>query len=375
MKLLFVIRDDAAFLRHRLPIATGALNQGYEVHLIANETGFGSEISQRGFVFHKLSADFSRHKLFVTMKIWMRLVVLFWKLKPNIIHLSSTYFSLVGALAAYFAPRVPTIISFTGLGYAFTREKGFFPTLIKLLRPLIAIIWNTNTVFPLYQNVDDAKLLKTAGLVTKPYAIIPGAGVNTKRFSPSQKIATRSKFVIGCATRLLKDKGLVELIEAMIALYPKNPNVHLKIAGAIDPFNPSSLTETEINRFHDEANISFVGEQLDMVDFWQSCDAAILVSHREGMPKALLEAASCGLPLIASDVPGCKELIHNSKNGFLVKPRDPQEISRAINLLALDNEFALRAGEASRALIFAKGLDEESVASEYTKLLLRLTES
>ena len=93
------------------------------------------------------------------------------------------------------------------------------------------------------------------------------------------------------------------------------------------------------------------------------------------MPKALLEAASCGLPLIASDVPGCKELIHNSKNGFLVKPRDPQEISRAINLLALDNEFALRAGEASRALIFAKGLDEESVASEYTKLLLRLTES
>ena len=110
-----------------------------------------------------------------------------------------------------------------------------------------------------------------------------------------------------------------------------------------------------------------------MVEFWRSCDAAILASLREGTPKALLEAAATGLPLLASDVTGCREVVSHGKNGYLFRPSDPEDIAMTILKLANDDEFCQKAGQASRCLIFDRGLDAETVGKKYADFLGRIS--
>ena len=155
----------------------------------------------------------------------------------------------------------------------------------------------------LFQNPDDRAVFVKRGLSAGNAPLIPGSGVDDQKFRP---IATKAslgknnrKLVIGCATRLLRDKGIPELIEA-VKIIEKNYDIELQIAGDIHLKNPSSCTPKDIEKWSKILSVKFLGNVSDMVGFWQGCDVAILPSHREGFPKALLEAAACGLPLLGT---------------------------------------------------------------------------
>ena len=372
-RLFMVVREDFAFLQHRLPVALAARKLGFEVHVLSSDNGFSSEIARLGFVSHGIPKNIRAICLFGPLVLIFFYIRMFWKIRPEVIHLSSTYVCLLGGIAALFAKRVPVIVSFTGLGFLFTSERRSWRMLLRLFRPAIAFTWNRPNVFPLFQNRDDANELRQAGFLNQQATLIPGAGVDISIFKPQPVKRADDTFVIGCAARLLKDKGIHLVVEAMEYVRPLAPQVVIRFAGTIDPFNPSSLTDSDIENWQNLAGIEFVGKQTDMASFWNRCDAAILASLREGMPKALLEAAASGLPLLASDAVGCRELVEHGKNGYLFSPSAPREIANTILKLASDPDFCRLAGKKSRLMILDRAMDEEAVAEGYTLFLKRIT--
>jgi len=371
--LLMVVREDTSFLQHRLPIAFAARNLGYSIHVLSLDKGQSSEIERLGFASHGLPCTNKAMPLLGALITLLHYIRIFRKLRPDVIHLSSTYVCLLGGLAALFARRAPVIISFTGLGYLFTSKRLGWHFLIKLAWPVIHFIWNRPKVYPLFQNWQDAEELRSLGLSTREPTLIAGAGVDIEVFKPRARARTDDKFVIGCAARLLKDKGIQDVVAAMKIVRKASPKVLVKFAGRIDPFNPSSLSNADIAAWKNLPGVEFVGSQSDMPAFWLSCDAAILASLREGMPKAMLEAAATGLPLLASDVIGCRDVVDHGRNGYLFQASDPEDIARAILNLCNDPDFCRAAGHASRQLILDKGMDQDAVAEGYTGFLKRIT--
>ena len=223
----------------------------------------------------------------------------------------------------------------------------------------------------LFQNPDDRAVFFKRGLSVGDAPLIPGSGVDDQKFRP---VATKSslgknncKLVIGCASRLLRDKGIPELIEA-VKIVEKNYDIELQIAGDIHLKNPSSCTPKDIEKWSKILSVKFLGNVSDMVGFWQGCDVAILPSHREGFPKALLEAAACGLPLLGSDVPGVREIAVNGYNGLLFAKGDCHDIARKIEKMLIDQKLRQSAGKASCEVIKSKGLSNCAIETAFIKL-------
>ena len=177
---------------------------------------------------------------------------------------------------------------------------------------------------------------------------------------------SKRPLVSGCASRLLRDKGIPELIEA-VKILEKNYHIELQVAGDIFHKNPSSCTPQEIEEWSKISSVTFLGKVSDMVGFWQGCDVAILPSHREGFPKALLEAAACGLPLLGSDVPGVREIVVDGVNGLLFAKGDCL-ILRARLKNICRSEFRQSAGKASREVIKSRGLSNHAVEAAFVAL-------
>ena len=175
------------------------------------------------------------------------------------------------------------------------------------------------------------------------------------------------KLVIGCASRLLRDKGIPELIEA-VKIVEKNYDIELRVAGDIHLKNPSSCTPNDLEKWSKILSVKFLGNVSDMVGFWQGCDVAILPSHREGFPKALLEAAACGLPLLGSDVPGVREIVVDGVNGLLFAKGDCHDIARKIEKMLIDQKLRQSAGKASCEVIKSKGLSNRDIETAFIKL-------
>ena len=235
----------------------------------------------------------------------------------------------------------------------------------------------------LFQNPDDRNLFSAKGLTKKHAPLIRGSGVDIAKFSPVLRTKTPKKddknkadyakklvgkkIVIGCASRLLKDKGLEELILAM-RLLEGSVALELRIAGEVYKDNPSSFSPSDIQNWSGIKSVRMIGNVKDMAKFWRECDIAILPSHSEGLPKALLEAAACGLPLLGADVAGIREVILHGSNGLLFEKGDDVDIANKITEMASDQIFRKAAGKASRQLVENSGFSDAEVQASFVDL-------
>jgi len=277
----------------------------------------------------------------------------------------------LGSLARLFTGNLPSINAITGVGYLFSSEQPKAKFLRWALSPVLQVLWRRPGTIMLFQNPDDRAVFIKRGLSAGTAPLIPGSGVDDQKFRP---VATKfslgknnRKLVIGCASRLLRDKGIPELIEA-IKIVEKNYDIELRVAGDIHLNNPSSCTPQDIEKWSKILSVKFLGKVSDMVVFWQGCDLAILPSHREGFPKALLEAAACGLPLLGTDVPGVREIVVNGYNGLLFARGDHRDIARKIEIMLIDKKLRQSAGKASREVIKCKALSNRAVESAFVEL-------
>ena len=363
--------DDSSFLTHRLPMAMAAKKVCRSVWVICKDTGNCEEIREIGFNVIDLPMGNVPLHISANIKIVRQLIGLYNSVQPDLIYHSSVQMCFLGSLARLFTGNLPSINAITGIGYLFSSEQPKAKFLRWVLSPVLKTLWRQPGTVMLFQNPDDRAVFIKRGLSAENAPLIPGSGVDDQKFKPlatKPSLGTNNrKLVIGCASRLLRDKGIPELIEA-INIVEKNYDIELWIAGDVFPKNPSSCTSRDIEKWSKSLSVKFLGNVSDMVGFWQSCDLAILPSHREGFPKALLEAAACGLPLLGADVPGVREIVLNGYNGLLFVRGDHKDIARKIEKMLIDHKLRQSAGEASREVIKSKELSNRAVEGAFVEL-------
>jgi glycosyltransferase involved in cell wall biosynthesis len=255
-----------------------------------------------------------------------------------------------GGLAARLAGVPARVAAVAGLGYVFTnphwRARLLRAPVRALLRPALG---GANARLVL-QNDDDVALFEQAGLVAKDaIRLIPGSGVDLQRFRRTGRevfAATPHRYLL--ASRLLGDKGVPEFIEAARRLGGSRGDRRFLVAGTPDPGNPTAIAEAQVRAWHDEGVIEWLGHVDDMASLLGEVDAVVLPSHREGLPKSLIEAAARALPLVATDVPGCRDVVRDGVEGLRVPVRDPLALADAMARLAADPVAARRYGDAAR---------------------------
>lgn len=349
--LLYVVTDDFAFLGHRLPMARAARNAGFDVHVATAIGSKGDAIRAEGFALH--SIPFRRGG--ISPLALIRTIVSLRRLKsaiaPDIVHHVGLQTCIPGGMSSL-GMTTPQVNALTGLGYAFTGTSLRARALRIAISPVLRFLLNRKNSITLVQNPDDRLALENAGIDPKRIALIPGSGVDTDALTPLPE--PEGPITVGFAGRLLTEKGIRALVAAHRILRSRGSDIHLLIAGDIDPANPASVSLDEAKQWNTEPGITWLGHVGDIVTLWQRSHIAALPSHREGLPKSLLEAAASGRPMVATDAPGCREIVIHNKTGLLVPIENPQALAEAIGKLAASKDLRLLYGHAARQLVVDK---------------------
>jgi glycosyltransferase involved in cell wall biosynthesis len=308
----------------------------------------GAEIQARGFILHPL--DWRRGSTNPSHLVSMvrQVRALYEKLKPDLAHHVGLQASIVGSLAALRLPLV-RVNAMTGLGFAFTSRSGKARLLRPFLSTLLRLLLRNPKAVALVQNPDDRAALAGIGVPDAHIALVPGSGVDVGALVPLPE--PKGEVSVAFVGRLLDDKGVRTLLAAHQLMTDHGEMVRLLIAGDPDPANPASITQSEIVEWRRRPQVEVLGHIDDIRKIWACAHIAVLPSRREGLPLSLLEAAACGRPIVASDVPGCREIARHDVNAFLVPVDDPQPLAAALTVLARDPALRRRLGAAGRQLV------------------------
>ena len=345
--LVYLVTEDWYFLSHRLPMAEAAQRAGFEVHVATNVVDGGAAIRSCGFQLHPLNWRRGSVRPRDLMRIIGEIRALYKRLKPDIVHHVGVQPAIIGALASIGLPIVK-LHAMAGLGFAFTsrtlraRVTGF------AMRLLMRVLLNRPRNAVLVQNPDDRAAVTALGIDPARIFLIPGSGVDTDQLTPMPE--PDGVVTAGFVGRFLADKGVRSLVEAHEILAERGRTIRLVMAGEPDPANPASIPPYEIETWKTINGLDVLGHIDDIRDVWRIAHIAVLPSRREGLPKSLLEAAACGRPIVATDVPGCREIARPGVNALLVPADDAVALADAIERLAGDADMRKRFGAASRAL-------------------------
>lgn len=351
-RILLVVDVPWAFVMNRLSLAEHARAQGFDVHIASGVGGGEEPIIARGFPYHPLRLSRKGRNPLVEAWNVLELTRLYRRLRPDLVHHVTLKPILYGSLAARLAG-VPAIVNaFAGLGYAFTESgKPAVAVTRTLLATALAAAVPRQRTINVFENPDDRAVMVQAGVCTPENGrVLPGVGIDVDAFRPSPEPAGRVRVTL--AARMLREKGVMEFVAAARMLRGEGVDVEFVLAGAADPANPGSLSEAELSELHAQGDVQWLGFHKDMASLLSGSHVVCLPSYyREGIPRALLEGAACGRPLVAADVPGCREIVRDGVNGLLVKARDAEGLANAVRSLARDPETRRRFGAAGRRIV------------------------
>lgn len=374
-RLIYLVTEDWYFYSHRLPMARAAMRAGYDVAVIANVGAHGAAIAAEGVRVIPFDLDRRSMNPLRALKHIARLCRIYRAEKPAVVHHIAMKPVLYGAIAAW-AAGVPHVVNaFAGLGYVFSdngaRARVLRPVLLTLFRSLLK---RRGSVL-LLQNPDDRAVLARCGLTPGGDAtvIIRGSGVDMGKYAAQPLPPVAGSFIVAFSGRMIGIKGLETLRAAFEILETLCPQARLWLCGTPDPANPGSWDEARLRAWAARPNVEWKGHCADMSVIWRDAHAAVQASYGgEGIPKSLLEAAACARAIVATDVPGCREVVRDGHNGYLVPARDAQALAAAIARLAADPQACAKMGEAGRALV-AADLSADSVSAQAEALYRRFT--
>jgi len=277
--------------------------------------------------------------------------------KPTLVHHFTLKPVLYGSLAAR-ARRLPAVVnSLTGLGYVFTSEDKLAVTLREVLKPWLRLALGGSSTRVIFQNRGGKDWFVDQGLAPENRSyVIPGSGVNPMVFKPRPE--PQGIPVIMMASRMLWDKGVGDLVAAAERLHSQGISARVVLVGDTDPGNPASISESQLRKWSTAGIVEWWGWRSDMQQVLSTCHIVVLPSYGEGLPRALLEAAAVGKPIVATDIPGCREIVHHGKNGLLVPPGDVEALYEALVRLILDQDLRRRMGRCGRKLVLDRFSDE-----------------
>jgi glycosyltransferase involved in cell wall biosynthesis len=341
------VNVDWFFLSHRLPLALAARRAGAEVWVAALDTGKADEIRGNGLNFVPLKMSRNRGHAIGEIMTILSLARLYRRLAPDLVHHVTIKPVLYGSLVARVIG-IPTVNAISGFGHIFR------PTQSRFVRASIEIVYRvalrSRRSLTIFQNVEDRRDFTSRGFLRQSHAVlIRGSGVDCDVFRPPP--FPPSEKVVMFASRMLREKGVEDFVAAARQLKPHYPVVRFVLVGEVDD-SPSSVSSAQLQAWHDEGRVEWWGHLDHMERILPQASMIVLPTfYREGLPKVLLEAGACGIPIIATDVPGCREIARHESTGLLIAPHDVAGLVVAIRRLLDDDVFRLRLGNQARSVV------------------------
>lgn len=365
LRVLFVVNVDWFFLSHRLPLARAARDAGADVIVAAADTGRSDAIRSEGIGFVSIPMSRKGANPVGEVRTMAVLFNLYRRLRPDIVHHVTVKPVLYGSLLARRFERTAVVNAISGLGYVFTSDSR-----AKLLRLLVKKAYRLALNHPrsrtIFENPDDREEFIRLGLVRGEHAVlIRGTGVNCAVFQPTPEPVGDPLVVL--PARMLWDKGVKEFVDAARLLQGRGQRARFVLVGGSDDGNPAAIPVRQLEAWSSAGYVEWWGHRNDMPAILADASVVVLPSYREGLPKVLVEAAASARPIVATDVPGCREVVQSGVNGLLVPPRDGVSLAEAIQVLLEAPELRMRLGQAGRHIAVSE-LSEEIVVENTMKL-------
>lgn len=348
-KLFIVVNVDWFFLSHRLPVALAAKNVGWDVTIITADTGRLKEIKAEGLKAINLPMSRSGMNIFQELRAFWFLYNIYRREKPSVVHHVGIKAILWGSLAAKFASVLGVVNAISGLGGFFAEDNHSL--LSKVIPTVIRFSHHRDNLLVIFQNQEDKALYVDHRIINDGQArMIRGSGVDLSEFCYSPE-PLEGKIVVMLTCRMIREKGVFELVEAAKLLRKEYENkAEFWIVGGLDD-HPGAITKDEIESVCDGNYIKWLGRREDIKELLQQCHIYAFPSYyKEGIPKSLIEAAAIGRPIVTTLNIGCKEVVEDGVNGYLVSVKDSVSLAERIKNLIDDKNLRIKMGLASREI-------------------------
>lgn len=361
-RVLFLVNHDVVIYNFRLELVERLLRDGHKVVISSPYGERINDLIKLGCEYHEI--DISRHGMNPIKE--MGLISTYKKLikqsKPDIVFTYTIKPNVYGGISCA-SQGVPCVANITGLGTAVV--NGGIKHLITLCLYKIGLK-KAQKVF--FQNTENMQFFVKHKIAMGEYDLLPGSGVNLERYSYEEYPENNGKEIFLFVGRLMKDKGFREFVDAAECMKEKKENISFEAVGFCE-----ADFENELKKMNAESYVSFLGQQRDVHEYIKKASAIILPSYHEGMSNSLLEAAACGRPILASDIPGCRETFDEGISGFGFQPRDVDSLCEAIEkFIDLPYEKKAEMGRAGRAKM-EKEFDRNIVVDKYINEVERIS--
>ncbi|MHB8483639.1 MAG: glycosyltransferase family 4 protein [Nitrospiria bacterium] len=360
--VIYVANTSWYLYNFRLPLLKRMVQKGWRVLAVAPKDNYSNKFKDFGIEFIHLDQSRKVVSPLADLRFTRQLFNLYRVKRPSLVHHFTIKPVNYGSIVARLTGVKGIVNSVTGLGYMFM-TPGMKAT---ILRHGICLFYRLNLATKrqkaIFQNPDDLDLFLSLGLVKKERTVlIKSSGVDIQKFVPSVEPLGDPVILFSC--RMLWDKGTAELIDAVRLLKKWGVKANVVFAGGVDAGNPTAIPEVQLRAWQSEGIIQWLGHQENIEQIYSRSHIVVLPSYREGVPKSLLEAAACGRPLVATDVPGCREIVRHGENGLLVPPKSVEPLAMALKTLIENPGLRNEMGARSRTIAEAE-FSQEKVITE-----------
>jgi len=352
----------------RLALIHALRNAGYRVILIAPRDEYSQKLEEDGFLYYDIKINNKGVNPFEDLLLIYDFYKMYKKIKPDVLLNYTIKPNVYSSLAAKFL-KIPVINNITGLGTVFLNNN----VSSHIAHWLYKISLHKNSV--VFQNREDMRLFIEKKLLEEKSAIlIPGSGIDTEHFKTKYRVSKNKKFTFLMIARLIKDKGIQEYIEAirLIRQSDNGKDCTFKILGSLYLSNPTAISQKELDSWIKEGLIEYLGHSDNVQEEIDKVDCVVLPSYREGLSRVLLEASSMEKPIITTNVPGCRDVVDDGINGYLVEVKNSVKLAEAMNkMVNLPKKELLSMGKEGRKKV-VDNFSQQKVIDKYLFLLQRL---
>lgn len=350
MRIAVVLNTSWNIYNFRKGLINSLIDKGNQVITIAPKDQYTYKLMDMGCRHIPVKMD-SRGAS--PLKDFLLILELYWiykKVRPDVILHYTIKPNIYGTIAASFLG-IPVINNVCGLGTMFLKDN--------LVSRIAIVLYKIAFRFPkkiFFQNEDDKNLFIKRKIVAEQVCdLLPGSGINIDDFSPRKLKVKNQRFTFLLISRLIYDKGILEYIDAIESLKKEGVDAHFQLLGPIDEKHKRGIPSSTIQKWIEKNQIEYLGTTEDVKSYIEKADCIVLPSYREGTPKTLLEAASMAKPIVATDVPGCNNVVKNGKNGYLCKLKDSKDLALKMKMMvSLEAKSRLEMGKFSRRYVKQK---------------------
>ncbi len=359
-KIVLVCNTSWGMMMFRSGLMKRLVKEGYHVSVLAPLDDHSSEIEDIGCHYVNVPMDNKGANIFKDLLLLRRLYKHYKRIQPDLIFHYTIKPNVFGTLAAHYA-NSNSIAVVTGLGYTFINH-GLTSKIAKILYKIslrhAQRVWFIN-------HEDRKKFIKERIIPRDLMEILPGEGVDMQMYAPRKKTIQDEKFRFVLIARLLWDKGVGELVKASEVVKEIHPNVEVQLVGFVDAKNPQAISKEQVEYWESKGWIKYMGSTTDVRDFIAEADCIVLPSYREGISKILMESASMERPIIASNVPGCRDIVEHGNSGYLCEVMDSYDLAQnMLKMVNLSQTQRDKMGKVAREHI-SRDFDEDIVLQKY----------